>query len=98
MTPVIDLLHEQNEIDVFTIAADVGTLGEKPIGVAVLAGAAVVVIGGWLELPATATTIAGALLCFGLRLMAIRRGWRLPLARRPERPADKGRSADDDRM
>jgi len=25
--------------------------------------------------------IVGALLCFGLRFMAIRRGWRLPVAR-----------------
>ena len=25
-------------------------------------------------------TIAGAVLCFGLRFMAIRRGWRLPIA------------------
>ena len=66
--------------------------------IAALAGAAVVVIGGWLELPPTATMIAGALICFGLRLAAIRRGWRLPLARRPQRPADKERRADDERM
>jgi mono/diheme cytochrome c family protein len=33
MTPVVDALHKQNEIDVFAIAAYVGTLraGEKPI-------------------------------------------------------------------
>ena len=30
-----------------------------------------------------ATTIAGALLCFGIRLIAIRRGWNLPPARLP---------------
>jgi len=50
---------------------------------AALAGAAVVVIGATLPLPATAVTIAGAVLCFGLRLMAIRRGWHLPLAEAP---------------
>jgi uncharacterized membrane protein YeiH len=50
---------------------------------AALAGAAVVVIGATLQLPATAVTIAGAVLCFGLRLMAIRRGWHLPLAEAP---------------
>ena len=44
--------------------------------VAALAGAAVVVIGSLLHFPSTAVTIAGAALCFGLRLMAIRRGWR----------------------
>ena len=46
--------------------------------VAALAGAAVVVGGHLLQLPPTATTIAGAVLCFGLRIVAIRRGWSLP--------------------
>ncbi|MBU5613521.1 trimeric intracellular cation channel family protein [Geomonas azotofigens] len=54
---------------------------------AALAGAAVVVIGSALRLPATAVTIAGAVLCFGLRLMAIRWGWHLPIAGAPEQPA-----------
>ena len=54
--------------------------------IAALGGAVVVVIGAALRLPATAVTIAGALLCFGLRFMAIRHGWRLPIAREPERP------------
>jgi len=49
--------------------------------IAALAGAAVVVIGAALGLPATVVTATGAILCFGLRLMAIRRGWRLPIAR-----------------
>ena len=53
--------------------------------VAALAGAAVVVIGNVLHLPSVAVTTAGALLCFGLRLMAIHRGWRLPNARPPDR-------------
>ena len=45
---------------------------------AALAGAAVVVAGHIVHWPPTATTIAGATLCFVLRLIAIRRGWRLP--------------------
>ena len=49
--------------------------------VAALAGAAVVVVGGLLHISPAATTIAGALLCFGLRVMAMKRGWRLPVAR-----------------
>ena len=49
--------------------------------IAALAGAAVVVTGYLLQLPSLATTIAGAALCFGLRLMAMRRGWHLPVAR-----------------
>jgi uncharacterized membrane protein YeiH len=48
--------------------------------IAALAGAAVVVAGDLLHLPPAATMIAGAALCFGLRMMAIRRGWRLPVA------------------
>jgi uncharacterized membrane protein YeiH len=52
---------------------------------AALAGAAVVVTGSLLDLPSTASTIAGAALCFGLRLMAILRGWHLPVARPRER-------------
>jgi uncharacterized membrane protein YeiH len=48
--------------------------------VAALAGAAVVVIGPVLGLPSTAVTITGAFLCFGLRFIAIRRGWHLPVA------------------
>jgi len=48
--------------------------------VAALAGAAVVVLGDMLHMPPTATTLTGAGLCFGLRFMAIRYGWRLPVA------------------
>lgn len=48
--------------------------------VAALAGASVVVVGNLLALPSTATTLAGAGVCFALRFLAIRRGWRLPLA------------------
>jgi uncharacterized membrane protein YeiH len=47
---------------------------------AALAGAAVVVAGHLLQLPPAPTTIAGAGLCFAMRLIAIRRGWFLPVA------------------
>src|SRR6478609_4471885 len=43
--------------------------------VAALAGAGVVVGGHLLRWSPTATTITGAILCFGLRMVAIRRGW-----------------------
>jgi uncharacterized membrane protein YeiH len=52
--------------------------------VAALAGAAVVVLGQILQIPPAASTVLGALLCFGLRLVAIRRGWRLPVAKHPD--------------
>jgi uncharacterized membrane protein YeiH len=48
--------------------------------VAALAGATVVVVGGALRFPSIPITIAGAAVCFGLRFMAIRYGWRLPVA------------------
>jgi uncharacterized membrane protein YeiH len=57
--------------------------------VAALAGAAVVVLGAELGLPSTAVTLAGAVLCFGLRFMAIRRGWHLPAAGEPKPSAPK---------
>jgi uncharacterized membrane protein YeiH len=63
--------------------------------VAALAGAAVVVIGAAFRLPSTAVTIAGALLCFGLRFMAIRRGWHLPVAHESEQPTTPVRVPED---
>jgi len=60
--------------------------------VAALAGAGVVVIGESLHLPSTATTLAGLVLCLGLRLGSIYRGWHLPTAM-PSKSADTDRSA-----
>ena len=54
--------------------------------VAALAGAAIVVAGDLLQLPPVVTAIAGGLACFGLRMIAIRRGWNLPTARGPGPP------------
>ncbi|MEO5561662.1 MAG: trimeric intracellular cation channel family protein [Dokdonella sp.] len=48
--------------------------------VAALAGAAIVVIGDRLGLPTTGAMCVGAVFCFGLRLLAIRNGWGLPVA------------------
>lgn len=52
--------------------------------VAALIGAAVVVVGRMLHVPTSGAAIAGAVLCFGLRFIAIQRGWQLPIARPPE--------------
>jgi uncharacterized membrane protein YeiH len=55
--------------------------------VAALAGAVIVAVGSMLQIPALITTICGGLVCFGLRVMAIRWGWRLPVANgRPKPP------------
>lgn len=48
--------------------------------VAALAGAALVVGGHLLNWPPVPTSIAAVAVCFGMRLMAIRRGWSLPVA------------------
>lgn len=49
--------------------------------VAALAGASLVVGGHLLRWPVVPTAIAAAALCFAIRLIAIRRGWNLPVAR-----------------
>ncbi len=79
------------------LLAEIPTVLRSDIyAVAALAGAAVVVIGNALRLPAAAVAIAGALLCFGLRLLAIRRGWHLPVAGPPD-GSDTGHHAPGDR-
>jgi len=59
--------------------------------VAALLGAAVVVTGHILGLPSAPVTLVGAGLCFGLRVFAMKRGWHLPVARRP---GSEGTGAD----
>jgi len=48
--------------------------------VAALAGATVVVTGHALNLSSAASSSVGAFICFGLRFLAIRYNWRLPVA------------------
>jgi uncharacterized membrane protein YeiH len=57
--------------------------------IAALAGAATVAAGHLLHWPPTATTISGAMLCIVMRLIALRRGWNLPVADQPGRPVVK---------
>ena len=61
--------------------------------VAALAGAGAVVIGEMFDMPSTATTLAGAILCLGLRVGSIYRGWHLPTATRTT-PASAERESD----
>lgn len=79
-----------------TLLAQVPTvLRSELYAVAALVGASVVVAGHVLNLPPTAMAIAGAVLCFGIRLIAIRRGWRLPVAALPQRLEAGAGVADD---
>lgn len=48
--------------------------------VAALLASAIVVAGTWLALPMPLLMTVGAAACFGLRFLAIRRGWQLPVA------------------
>lgn len=50
---------------------------------AALAGAAVVVTGHLLGLPSAIVALAGALLCFAIRMLAILRSWQLPVSPAP---------------
>jgi uncharacterized membrane protein YeiH len=54
--------------------------------VAALAGASIVAIGESLDTPSALTTMAGAVVCLGLRLGSIYLGWHLPRAK----PSDIG--------
>lgn len=49
--------------------------------VAALAGGLVVALADCFDQPHSPAMVAGAIACFGLRYMAIRHGWRLPVAR-----------------
>ncbi len=48
--------------------------------VAALLGAAIVVIAYVLQLPSGPAALVGAALCFGLRVLAMKHGWQLPVA------------------
>jgi len=57
--------------------------------VAALAGSASIALGRWLDLPRLPVLLFGAGLCLFLRLMAIYRGWRLPIAQFAAKPPGK---------
>ena len=76
------------------LVAEVPTMLRAELyAVAAVIGASVVVIADKMQLPTAPAAVIGALICFGLRFEAIRRGWRLPVARPVEpAPADNVRS------
>ncbi len=82
------------------IARDV-LLAEVPVvlradlyAVAALLGAAVVVIASLLHLPGDVAALVGAALCFGLRVMAIKHGWQLPVAGADRRSSGSDTAVD----
>lgn len=69
------------------LVSEVPVVFRKDIyAVAALAGASVVVVGSEWRWPPQPVAVAGALLCFGIRMMAIYRQWRFPTARATESP------------
>src|SRR5436190_1311392 len=72
------------------LLAEISTVLRSDLyAVAALVGAATVVIANVLQLPSGVAALFGAALCFGLRVLAIRHGWQLPVAE-----ADRRRSRD----
>ncbi|WP_414476113.1 trimeric intracellular cation channel family protein [Microvirga sp. M2] len=65
--------------------------------VAALAGASIVVLGNRLGLPYGVSALAGAALCFGLRFMAIRHGWHLPVAHLSARKRAEADPSEDEK-
>lgn len=65
--------------------------------VAALAGAVVVVCGNMLRLSSTMASVVGAVLCFGLRFLAIRHSWKLPVPRGLKQPAEKTQGSQDEK-
>src|SRR5271165_950199 len=63
--------------------------------VAALAGASIVVIGDMLGLSYGISALGGGILCFGLRFMAIRHGWHLPVAHLSARRRAETNSSND---
>jgi uncharacterized membrane protein YeiH len=61
---------------------------------AALIGAAVVVIGDMLHLSSSGVAITGAVLGFGLRFLAMRRGWQLPVAPWPKQSSSETKDID----
>jgi uncharacterized membrane protein YeiH len=64
--------------------------------VAAVAGASIVVIGDRFGLSYGVSAPAGAALCFGLRFMAIRHGWHLPVAHLSAQARAKADASDDE--
>lgn len=65
--------------------------------VAALTGASIVVVGHILGLSSGVSALAGGVLCFGLRFVAIRHGWSLPIAHLSARGRAKADRSNDER-
>lgn len=63
--------------------------------VAALAAAAVVVLGHILNVPYGISAFIGGILCLGLRYMAIKHGWHLPIARLSAQQRAKGNASNE---
>ena len=78
--PLIRSMDTRNR-DELLLAEIPTVLRAEFYAVAAMAAAAIVVIGQMLQLPITPVTAVALISCFSLRVLAIRRGWRLPVAK-----------------
>ena len=74
--------------DLFTMQVP-SVLRSELYAVAALAGAGSIALGYWLGLPPLPVALFGAALCLFLRLMAIYRGWHLPVAGGPRQSSSE---------
>jgi uncharacterized membrane protein YeiH len=72
--------------DIFLARVPV-VLSSELYAIAAMAGAGIVVLGYILGVDESATAILGALICFGIRFLAIRRKWKLPTVTDPGIPS-----------
>ena len=63
-----------------------GVLRSDLYAVAALVGSAIVAGGRMLDVSPLIAAVCGGVICFGLRMMAIRRGWHLPVAGKQSGP------------
>ena len=83
VAPVLGLDTDQVRVLAPYVGGGFGSKGEAHghIVAAALAGASLLVVGREAGLPPAPLAVAGAALCFAVRWLAIRHGWRLPVAK-----------------
>ena len=62
---------------------------------AALAGASIVVIGDQFKISPTVAALTGAVICFAIRIIALRHGWELPIASPPDPAGSANKQPDD---
>jgi hypothetical protein len=84
--PILPPVHERRTKTCDILVMEIpNVLRTELYAAAALIGTAVMALGKKLDLPTSVAATTGAVLCFGLRFTAMRRGWQLPIARPPQK-------------